>query len=75
MSLVSMLIMMLAENIILLYIAPQFLSHQMNGTGIHQMDTHATQTFNIMLIAMTSGFLLSLPYNYYQLQKTGKLCH
>ena len=73
MSIVSMLIMMLAENMILLYIVPKFLSHQMAMAG--QPLMHMQQSFIVMAIAMASGFLLSLPYNYYQLQKTGKLCH
>lgn len=67
MSLVSILIMMLTENLILLFIIPRFSSHQMN-MGV-------THDFGIMAIAMGFGFIFSLPYNYYQLQKNGKICH
>lgn len=69
MSLVSILIMMLTENIILLFIIPKFSSHQMH------MDMSAPHDFKTMLLAMGFGFALSLPYNYYHLQKTGKICH
>lgn len=69
MSLVSILIMMLTENLILLFIIPKFSSHHM------QMDMGATHDFGMMAIAMGFGFIFSLPYNYYQLQKNGKICH
>lgn len=69
MSLVSIMIMMLMENLILLFVIPNFSSHQM------QMDMGATHDFGIMAIAMSFGFIFALPYNYYQLQKTGKICH
>lgn len=67
MSIVSILIMMLTETTITLLIAPELLSHQM-----HLNTSHG---FNIMLLAIGLGYLFSLPYNYYQLQKTGKICH
>lgn len=70
MSLVSILIMMLTENIIILFIAPMFSSHPM-----HDMSTMPSHNLMTMMLAMGLGFLLSLPYNYYQLQKTGKICH
>ena len=35
----------------------------------------AEHDFGMMAIAMGFGFIFSLPYNYYQLQKTGKICH
>lgn len=63
MSIVSMLIMMLSENIIILSLIPPF-SHK-----------HSNFHVIVMLLAMFVGFLLSLPYNYYQLYKKGKLCH
>lgn len=67
MSIVSILIMMLTETTTTLLIAPELLSHQM-----HLNTSHG---FNIMLLSMGLGYLFSLPYNYYQLQKTGKICH
>ena len=67
MSIVPILIMIISENIIMLYIVPKFSSYQMNMTTAYN--------FKIMLLAMGFGFLLSLPYSYYQLQKTGKAHH
>jgi membrane protein YdbS with pleckstrin-like domain len=69
MSIVSIMIMMLTENLILLFIIPKFSSHQM------QIDMGARHDFGMMAIAMGFGFIFSLPYNYYQLQKTGRICH
>ena len=69
MSLVSILIMMLTENVIILFIIPEFLSGQMH------MKMGITHDFKTMFIAMGCGFLFSLPYNYHQLQKTGRICH
>ena len=71
MSVVSMLIMILTEDIIILFIAPKFSSHQMNL----DMPTHISDNFNTMAIAMLFGFLFALPYNYYHIQKTGEICH
>ena len=67
MSVISMMIMILTENIIILFIAPLFSSHQM-----HMNSTHS---FSTMAVAMLFGFLFSLPYNYYHIQKTGQICH
>ncbi len=67
MSIVTILIMIISENSILLFIAPRFLSHQ--------MEMHASHNFKMMFFAMSCGFLLSLPYNYYQLQKSGTSHH
>lgn len=67
MSIISILIMMLTETIVILLIAPEFLSHQMLLNTMHG--------FSIMLLATGLGYLFSLPYNYYQLQNTGKICH
>ena len=67
MSIVSMLIMILSENCIIIFIVPNFSSHQMHMNKVYD--------FGIMPLAMSLGFLLSLPYNYYQLQKIGKTCH
>ena len=67
MSLVSILIMIISENIIMLLILPKFSPHQMHMNTGHGLG--------IMLFAMSFGFLLSLPYNYYHLQKTGKTCY
>lgn len=69
MSLVSILIMMLTENLILLFVIPKFSSHQM------QMNMGASHDLGMMAVAMSFGFIFSLPYNYYQLQKTGRICH
>lgn len=67
MSIVSILIMTLTEVIVMQLLAPELLSYQMHPNTSHSI--------NIMLIAMGLGYLFSLPYNYYQLQKTGKICH
>jgi len=67
MSIVSMLIMMLTENTIILFIAPRLFSYKMHINSSHSLST--------MAIAMLFGFLFSLPYNYYYIQKTGKICH
>jgi membrane protein YdbS with pleckstrin-like domain len=67
MSVTSMMIMILTENIIILFIAPKLFSHQM-----HMNSTHSYST---MAVAMLFGFLFSLPYNYYHIQKTGQICH
>lgn len=69
MSIISILIMMLTENIIILFIAPNFSPHDMD------MSIHKAHSYGTMIFAMSLGFLFSLPYNYYQLQKTGKICH
>ncbi len=67
MSATSMMIMILTEIIIMLFIAPKLFSHQM-----HMNSTHS---FSTMAIAMFFGFIFSLPYNYYHIQKTGEICH
>ncbi len=41
----------------------------------HEMLMNTSHSYGAMLLAMSLGFVLSLPYNYYQLQKTGKACH
>lgn len=65
MSFVSILIMIITENILILFIAP---TDHMHMNTIH--------SFLIMGLAMGCGFLLALPYNYYQLQKNGNAaCH
>ena len=65
MSLVSVLIMMITGNIVMVVISPKLLLHQM----------HVTTTHNLVmaLFALGCGFLLSLPYNYYQLKKLAKV--
>lgn len=67
MSLVSIIIMMLTENIIIHFVAPLLFSHQMHFNSAH--------SFSTMVIAMLFGFLFVLPYNYYYIQKTGAICH
>jgi len=69
MSIISILIMMITENIVIILIAPKFTSHHM------AMDSHSSHGYSTMIFAMSLGFLFSLPYNYYHLQKTGKICH
>lgn len=51
MSLVSILIMMLTENLVILFIIPKISSHHM------QMDMGVKHDLNIMLIAMSFGFI------------------
>lgn len=66
-SLVSMTVMVLTENLISLIAFSKFTTHQ-----IH---IHSSYSLKIMILAMFFGFLLVLPYNYYQLQKNSKICH
>ncbi len=66
MSFVSMLIMIAIENLILFLVPMQNSMHHQHGSE-HNIPT--------MIFAMCCGFVFALPYNYYQVQKTGKLCH
>lgn len=63
MSLMSMVVMELAENITDLLI-----------TG-GQMSISDPNYWLAMLPAIAAGFLVPLPYNYYKLIKYGKACH
>lgn len=72
MSIITIVIMVLTENLIILFIAPQFASHQRGLGSTHMNSNH---DFRTMVIAMSLGFLFSLPYNYYNLQKRGETCH
>ena len=67
MSIVSILIMILTENIVFIFIAPRLFPHKLHINSPHG--------FSAMVIAMVFGFLFSLPYNYYYIKKTGKICH
>jgi hypothetical protein len=67
MSIVSMLIISGTENLIMLILHPQNSAHGITGN-------YSDDLF-MMLIAMSTGFLFALPYNYYTLAKTGKVCH
>ncbi len=67
MSLVPIFIMIVAENIILLLMTPEF--------STHEAHMKTANGLGLMLFAMSCGFILAMPYNYYQLQKTGKACH
>lgn len=67
MSFVSMLIMIVAENLIMYFTRPQHM------TDMQQHSAH--NNWLMMIVAMAVGFLLALPYNYYQLSKTGAACH
>ena len=67
MSIVSLSIMILSENAVMLFIAPIF--------STDQMHMHSNHNLQIMAMAMIIGFILSLPYNYYILQKNNQVCH
>ena len=55
-------IIMLTENLILLFAIPKFSSHQMTM----DMDMGAKHDISTKVIAMGVAFILALPYNYYQ---------
>lgn len=61
MSFSSILIMVVSENFIMLYVFPEF--------STNSMQMNLNYEIREMLVAMSFGFFLSLPYNYYQLQK------
>lgn len=67
MSIISLSIMILSENAVMFLTAPEFPHHQMQMHSYHMLP--------IMTIALGLGFLLSLPYNYFILQKSGRVCH
>ncbi|PQJ09366.1 hypothetical protein CJD36_019150 [Flavipsychrobacter stenotrophus] len=67
MSIISLSIMILSENAAMRLIAPI--------SSTDQMHMHSNHNLQIMAIAMVIGFLLSLPYNYYILQKNDQVCH
>jgi hypothetical protein len=68
MSAVSITIMMVIENTVILINSSQFSNHKMH---VHDI----MQGYTVMIKAMSLGFLLVLPYNYYQLQNYNKVCH
>lgn len=63
MSLISMLTMEIAENMV---------DYHLTG-GTVALDSPAFWT--AAAISMTAGFLAPLPYNYFRLRKYGKACH
>ncbi len=67
MSLVSMLIMMLTENLVSFVV--------FSKSTLHHIHAHSSRGLQVMILAMFLGFLLALPYNYYQLQKHNTICH
>lgn len=67
MSLALMLIIITTENVVMYLMEQQHSIH--GGRGNYPDD------LLMMFIAMSLGFLLALPYNYYLLTKTGKACH
>lgn len=66
MSIVSMIIIIGIENLIMLLNSQHF---------VHGMQRNYSDNLLIMIIAMSIGFIFALPYNYYILTKTGKVCH
>ncbi len=67
MSIVSMVIIIVTENIIMLLTHSQHSARGMRG--------NYSDNLLIMFIAMSIGFLFALPYNYYILTKSGKVCN
>jgi len=67
MSIVSLSIMIIAENVAMLLMSEKSSGHQMHMNSSHNLPS--------MAIAMGAGFLLSLPYNYYIAQKHNASCH
>lgn len=67
MSVASMIIIIGTENGIMLFTHVQHSAQEMNMNNLSIPTT--------MIIAMGFGFILALPYNYYILMKTGKICH
>lgn len=67
MSIVSMMIIIVTENIIMLITNSQH--------AAHGMQQNPSNNLLLMFIAMSVGLLFALPYNYYILSKTGKVCH
>lgn len=63
MSLISMLAMELAENVV---------DYHLTG-GVVQLDS--PQFWGAALVSIAAGFLTPLPYNYLRLRKYGKACH
>ncbi|KFY09689.1 hypothetical protein V492_05380 [Pseudogymnoascus sp. VKM F-4246] len=63
MSLISMLSMELAENLV---------DYHLTG-GVIQLDS--PQFWGAAIVSIAAGFLTPLPYNYHRLRKFGKACH
>jgi len=65
-----MSIMIAIENFVLFLLSKQAGEMQ---ASMHQNGSE--HNIPIMIFAKFCGFVFTLPYNYYQVQKTGKLCH
>ncbi|ELR10694.1 hypothetical protein VC83_08327 [Pseudogymnoascus destructans] len=63
MSLLSMVSMELAENLV---------DYHLTG-GVIQLDS--PQFWGAAIVSIAAGFLTPLPYNYHRLRKYGKACH
>ncbi|KFY26832.1 hypothetical protein V493_03847 [Pseudogymnoascus sp. VKM F-4281 (FW-2241)] len=63
MSLISMVSMELAENLV---------DYHLTG-GVIQLDS--PQFWGAAIVSIAAGFLTPLPYNYHRLRKYGKACH
>ncbi|OBT96301.2 hypothetical protein VE01_05809 [Pseudogymnoascus verrucosus] len=63
MSLISMISMELAENLV---------DYHLTG-GVIQLDS--PQFWGAAIVSIAAGFLTPLPYNYHRLRKYGKACH
>ncbi len=69
MSFLSIIIMMTVAYGIM------FLEQAVNSSHQMQMEKNPLDSFWAMVIPMIMGFFVTLPYNYYQIEKTGKACH
>lgn len=63
MSLISMISMEMAENL---------MDYHLTG-GVIQLDS--PQFWGAAAVSVAAGFLTPLPYNYLRLRKYGKACH
>jgi len=61
--------MLITENIIM------YLTYTHHSNDRMEMKNNPSYQLLIMFIAMGIGFISALPYNYYLLTKTGKICH
>lgn len=76
MSFFSMAIMELSENVVDYAMMTYWGLINNDGTGCTSMLQIHEPAFWISLVASLSmGYLVPLPYNYYQLKKHGKSCH
>ena len=67
-----MLIMMAVEYLVRFLLQP----NNEIMTAMRSLDYFKdTRSVLITIAVLASGFIASLPYNYYKLKKTGKACH